>query len=165
MALLRLRVSVGFSPTSPKRKLSILNFSSCLTCEPNHIDSPPATQHASLDWQGMVLVMEYRRLGSSGMYVSEISYGNWITHGSQVESDAAIKCVRTAYDLGITTFDTPMFMPKLRPNPYLGKLLKDSGVNLMNCSPKFIGQQGLARTIAGCLESTSSNRATPRLSA
>jgi aryl-alcohol dehydrogenase-like predicted oxidoreductase len=40
------------------------------------------------------------------MYVSEITYGNWITHGSQVESDAAIKCVRAALDLGITTLDT-----------------------------------------------------------
>ena len=50
--------------------------------------------------------MEYRRLGSSGMYVSEISYGNWITHGSQVEQDAAIKCVHAALDVGITTFDT-----------------------------------------------------------
>ena len=50
--------------------------------------------------------MEYRKLGSSGMYISEITYGNWITHGSQVEQDAAIKCVRTAFDLGITTFDT-----------------------------------------------------------
>ena len=50
--------------------------------------------------------MEYRRLGSSGMYVSEISYGNSITHGSQVEQDAAIKCVHAALDAGITTFDT-----------------------------------------------------------
>jgi len=50
--------------------------------------------------------MEYRRLGSSGMYVSEISYGNWITHGSQVEQESAIKCVRAALDAGITTFDT-----------------------------------------------------------
>jgi aryl-alcohol dehydrogenase-like predicted oxidoreductase len=50
--------------------------------------------------------MEYRRLGSTGMYVSEISYGNWVTHGSQVESEAATKCVRTALDVGITTFDT-----------------------------------------------------------
>ncbi|HCP72110.1 MAG TPA: aldo/keto reductase, partial [Actinobacteria bacterium] len=50
--------------------------------------------------------MEYRRLGSTGMYVSEITYGNWITHGSQVESDTAIKCVRAALDLGITTLDT-----------------------------------------------------------
>ena len=50
--------------------------------------------------------MEYRRLGSTGMYVSEITYGNCITHGSQVEEQAAIKCVRAALDLGITTLDT-----------------------------------------------------------
>jgi len=50
--------------------------------------------------------MEYRRLGRSGMYVSAISYGNWITHGSQVEEDAAKACVQAALDVGITTFDT-----------------------------------------------------------
>ena len=50
--------------------------------------------------------MEYRRLGNSGMYVSEIAYGNWITHGSQMETEAAAKCVRAALDVGITTFDT-----------------------------------------------------------
>ena len=50
--------------------------------------------------------MEYRRLGKTGMYVSEISYGNWITHGNQVEQDAAVSCVRAALDAGITTFDT-----------------------------------------------------------
>ena len=38
--------------------------------------------------------MEYRRLGSAGMYVSEIAYGNWITHGSQVEAEAAIKSLK-----------------------------------------------------------------------
>jgi len=83
-----------------------------------------ATHHAPLDWQGMVLAMEYRRLGSSGMYVSEISYGNWITHGSQVESDAAIKCVRTAYDLGITTFDTADVYAATKAESVLGKALK-----------------------------------------
>lgn len=50
--------------------------------------------------------MEYRRLGRSGMYVSALSYGNWITHGSQVEEDAAKVCVLAALDVGITTFDT-----------------------------------------------------------
>ena len=50
--------------------------------------------------------MEHRRLGRSGMYVSEISYGNWLTHGSQVEADQATACVREALDVGITTFDT-----------------------------------------------------------
>ncbi len=68
--------------------------------------------------------MEYRRLGSSGMYVSEITYGNWITHGSQVEQDAAIKCVRTAFDLGITTFDTADVYAGTRAETVLGKALK-----------------------------------------
>src|SRR5260370_28899185 len=50
--------------------------------------------------------MEHRRLGRSGLKISEIAYGNWITHGSQVEEDAARACVATALDEGITTFDT-----------------------------------------------------------
>jgi aryl-alcohol dehydrogenase-like predicted oxidoreductase len=50
--------------------------------------------------------MEFRHLGNSGMRVSEISYGNWITHASQVAADTAIQCVRQALDEGITTFDT-----------------------------------------------------------
>ena len=68
--------------------------------------------------------MEYRRLGSTGMYVSEISYGNWITHGSQVEADAAIKCVKTALDCGITTFDTADVYAGTRAEKVLGKALK-----------------------------------------
>jgi aryl-alcohol dehydrogenase-like predicted oxidoreductase len=50
--------------------------------------------------------MEYRHLGRSGLMVSEIAYGNWITHGSQVAEEAAVACVRTALDQGVTTFDT-----------------------------------------------------------
>lgn len=50
--------------------------------------------------------MQYRFLGNSGFKVSAISYGNWLTHGSQVEADQAIKTVHAAYENGITTFDT-----------------------------------------------------------
>jgi aryl-alcohol dehydrogenase-like predicted oxidoreductase len=50
--------------------------------------------------------MEHRHLGRSGLKISEIAYGNWITHGSQVEEDAARACVAAALDEGITTFDT-----------------------------------------------------------
>jgi aryl-alcohol dehydrogenase-like predicted oxidoreductase len=50
--------------------------------------------------------MEYRFLGRSGLKISELTYGNWITHGSQVENDVATACVRAALDAGITTFDT-----------------------------------------------------------
>ncbi|GAA1184435.1 MULTISPECIES: aldo/keto reductase family protein [Nesterenkonia] len=50
--------------------------------------------------------MEFRYLGHSGLKISEITYGNWITHGSQVENDTATRCVHAALDAGITTFDT-----------------------------------------------------------
>src|SRR5215217_2362603 len=50
--------------------------------------------------------MEFRRLGRSGLNISEISYGNWLTHGSQVEEDRAQQCIKAALDAGITTFDT-----------------------------------------------------------
>jgi aryl-alcohol dehydrogenase-like predicted oxidoreductase len=50
--------------------------------------------------------VEFRHLGASGLKVSEIIYGNWLTHGSQVENETAIACVRAALDAGVTTFDT-----------------------------------------------------------
>ena len=50
--------------------------------------------------------MEYRKLGNSGFKVSAVTYGNWLTHASQVENDRANACVRAALDAGITTFDT-----------------------------------------------------------
>ncbi|WP_368496755.1 aldo/keto reductase family protein [Herbiconiux sp. A18JL235] len=50
--------------------------------------------------------MEFRYLGRSGLKISEITYGNWLTHGSQVENDIATECVRAALSNGITTFDT-----------------------------------------------------------
>ena len=68
--------------------------------------------------------MEYRRLGSTGMYVSEITYGNWITHGSQVEEQSAIKCVKAALDLGITTLDTADVYAGTRAESVMGKALK-----------------------------------------
>ncbi|WP_291793058.1 aldo/keto reductase family protein [Brevibacterium sp.] len=50
--------------------------------------------------------MEFRYLGNSGLKVSEVTYGNWLTHGSQVENETAARCVRAALDAGVTTFDT-----------------------------------------------------------
>src|SRR4051795_9191907 len=68
--------------------------------------------------------MEFRHLGRSGLLISEISYGNWITHGSQVEEDAATACVRAALDLGITTFDTADVYAGTRAEAVLGRALK-----------------------------------------
>jgi aryl-alcohol dehydrogenase-like predicted oxidoreductase len=67
--------------------------------------------------------MEFRSLGRSGLRVSEISYGNWITHGSQVEEEAALACVREALDLGITTFDTADVYAGTRAESVLGRAL------------------------------------------
>ncbi|NNG38247.1 aldo/keto reductase family protein [Flexivirga sp. ID2601S] len=50
--------------------------------------------------------MDFRYLGNSGLKISEITYGNWLTHGSQVENEQAVRSVRAALDAGITTFDT-----------------------------------------------------------
>jgi aryl-alcohol dehydrogenase-like predicted oxidoreductase len=70
--------------------------------------------------------MEFRRLGNSGLSVSEIAYGNWLTHGSQVEEEQAVQCVRTALDAGITTFDTADVYARTRAESVLGRAL--SGV-------------------------------------
>lgn len=67
--------------------------------------------------------MEFRYLGNSGFKISEISYGNWITHGSQVEEDAANACVKRALDLGITTFDTADVYAGTRAEAVMGRAL------------------------------------------
>ncbi|MFF3785379.1 aldo/keto reductase family protein [Streptomyces sp. NPDC001933] len=68
--------------------------------------------------------MEFRRLGRSGLTISEIAYGNWLTHGSQVEEDAAAACIRAALDAGITTFDTADVYAETRAEAVLGRALK-----------------------------------------
>jgi aryl-alcohol dehydrogenase-like predicted oxidoreductase len=68
--------------------------------------------------------VEHRYLGRSGLKVSEITYGNWITHGSQVENDAAVACVRAALDAGITTFDTADAYANGAAETVLGEALK-----------------------------------------
>jgi len=67
--------------------------------------------------------MEFRFLGNSGLKVSAISYGNWITHGSQVEEDAAVACVHRALELGITTFDTADVYAGTRAEAVMGRAL------------------------------------------
>ena len=68
--------------------------------------------------------MEFRNLGKSGLRISEIAYGNWLTHGSQVEADQALACVRQALDVGITTFDTADAYAKTKAESVLGTALK-----------------------------------------
>jgi aryl-alcohol dehydrogenase-like predicted oxidoreductase len=67
--------------------------------------------------------VDFRYLGSSGLKVSEISYGNWLTHGSQIEEDVAKACVRRALDEGITTFDTADVYANTAAESVLGRAL------------------------------------------
>lgn len=67
--------------------------------------------------------MEFRRLGASGLKISELAYGNWITHGGQVAEDAAIASVHAALDGGITTFDTADVYAGTQAEVILGKAL------------------------------------------
>ncbi|UFN43114.1 aldo/keto reductase family protein [Nocardioides okcheonensis] len=68
--------------------------------------------------------MEFRYLGNSGLKISEITYGNWLTHGSQVENDVATQCVRAALDEGISTFDTADVYANTAAETVLGEALK-----------------------------------------
>jgi aryl-alcohol dehydrogenase-like predicted oxidoreductase len=68
--------------------------------------------------------MDYRYLGNSGLKISEITYGNWLTHGSQVENDVAAQCVAAALDAGISTFDTADVYANTKAETVLGEALK-----------------------------------------
>ena len=69
-------------------------------------------------------MVNYRYLGNSGLKISEITYGNWLTHGSQVENDTATKCVHAALDAGITSFDTADVYANTKAEQVLGDALK-----------------------------------------
>lgn len=68
--------------------------------------------------------MEFRYLGNSGFKISEITFGNWLTHGSQVENNVATQCVQAALDAGISTFDTADVYANTAAETVLGNALK-----------------------------------------
>jgi len=93
--------------------------------------------------------MEYRHLGRSGLMISEISYGNWITHGSQVEEEQATACVRTALELGITTFDTADVYAGTRAEEVLGRALAGERREGLEIFTKVYWPTGPGRNDAG----------------
>jgi aryl-alcohol dehydrogenase-like predicted oxidoreductase len=68
--------------------------------------------------------MKYRYLGNSGFKVSELTYGNWLTHAMQVDEAAALATVHAALDGGITSFDTADVYANQAAEVVLGKALK-----------------------------------------
>jgi voltage-dependent potassium channel beta subunit len=97
--------------------------------------------------------MEIRNLGASGLKISAIAYGNWLTHGSQVEEDAATACVRQALEEGITTFDTADAYANTAAETVLGKALageRREGLEIFTkvywpTGPKQHNDHGLSR--------------------
>ena len=77
--------------------------------------------------------MKHRYLGNSGFKVSELTYGNWLTHARQVDNKEAIKTVKAALESGITSFDTADTYANLEAEPILGSALKNerrSGIEI-----------------------------------
>ena len=97
--------------------------------------------------------MQIRNLGSGGLKITEIAYGNWLTHGSQVEEDRALACVRAALDAGITTFDTADVYANTRAETVLGAALageRRDGLEIFTkvyfpTGPKTKNDHGLSR--------------------
>ena len=69
--------------------------------------------------------MHYRALGHSGLHVSVIGLGSWLTFGNYVEADATRECVRAAFDAGVTFFDTASTYTKGKAEEVLGPILHD----------------------------------------
>ncbi|MGI5155427.1 aldo/keto reductase family protein [Microbispora sp. CA-102843] len=86
--------------------------------------------------------MEYRRLGRSGLHVSEIAYGNWLTHASQIEEDIALSCVAAALEAGITTFDTADMYADTLAERLLGKALRGVRRESLEISTKVFWPTG-----------------------
>jgi aryl-alcohol dehydrogenase-like predicted oxidoreductase len=86
--------------------------------------------------------VQFRYLGNSGFKISEITYGNWLTHGSQVENDTAAACVRAALDAGITTFDTADVYANTAAETVLGEALKGERRQSIEIFTKVFGPTG-----------------------
>jgi aryl-alcohol dehydrogenase-like predicted oxidoreductase len=69
--------------------------------------------------------MHYRRLGKSGLKVSEISLGSWITFGDQIDEQRASDLLHAAYDRGVNYFDNADAYANGQAEVVMGKAIKD----------------------------------------
>ena len=68
--------------------------------------------------------MNYRRLGKSGLKLSELSFGSWVTFSSQMDESAAAECMKTAYDAGVNFFDNAEVYASGKSEEIMGNVLK-----------------------------------------
>ena len=71
--------------------------------------------------------MEYRRLGKSGLQVSALSFGSWVTFGAQIDDSIAEKCMIKAYDEGVNFFDNAEAYASGKSEIVMGNILKKVG--------------------------------------
>lgn len=71
--------------------------------------------------------MQYRRLGRSGLKVSELSYGSWLTYGNQLDDKLARECMAVAYDAGVNFFDNAEVYAKGASETIMGNALRQLG--------------------------------------
>ncbi len=71
--------------------------------------------------------MDYRRLGRSGLKVSELSFGSWVTYGNQLDANAARECMAAAWDAGVNFFDNAQVYAAGKSEELMGEALKKLG--------------------------------------
>jgi len=86
--------------------------------------------------------MKYRRLGRSGLKVSEISLGSWLTYGKSVEDNTAEKTIHKAYELGINFFDSANVYERGEAEKVMGKALKEYPRESYVITTKAFGPMG-----------------------
>lgn len=86
--------------------------------------------------------MNYRRLGGSGLQVSEISLGSWLTYGGYVEQENAVRSIETAYDAGVNFFDTANVYERGAAEELLGKTLRGYNRDSYVLATKVFGKMG-----------------------
>ncbi len=70
--------------------------------------------------------MEYRYLGKSGLQVSALSFGSWVTFGSQIDDQIAADCMHAAHDAGVNFFDNAEVYGNGQSEIVMGKVIKDA---------------------------------------
>lgn len=91
------------------------------------------------------MAMRYRRLGSAGLKISELSLGAWITYGLQVGEDVALKCMSAAYDVGVNFFDNAEAYGQGNAEVVMGNVIKKIGwkrEDIVVSSKVFWGGEG-----------------------
>ncbi|MDR6549016.1 aldo/keto reductase family protein [Paenibacillus qinlingensis] len=86
--------------------------------------------------------MQYRKLGNSGLKVSEISLGSWLTYGGYVGEDPAVRSIEQAYDLGVNFFDTANVYERGEAEQVMGKVLSAYPRESYVLATKVFGKMG-----------------------